>query len=617
MIFSRQFTYFISFTIETSLNFMKYIVILFFLGLMPFAVLGQKTVAETVVDFSSEEYRNYIKENFYTIRSQNMDTALVYIERGLLVARDVQDEYFEGWCYMEKGIIHYLSGDYPKALKSYQAGLKIAEKLKDKALIGNILKELGNYTKQQKAYSKAHEYLARSERLCAEAGDSVCLSSANNLRGVVYEFENKLDRAEIKYQAAFEIKKILRDTVGLAYAYNNLAGIAKLKKDFAKAIELIKKSTEIRKQINDIQGLAIDLNNIGEVYFEMKNMTQAVAYFEQSLEISRRLKYTDLTRHTLNLGSEASLKIGDYQTAFNYLKESESLKDSLFSIEKAKIITEMQTKYETEKQTQIIENQALALAKNQAIIRQQQLVGLSVLSILLLISLIIYYRFYQKRKYEKQIQILTISEKLQSERARISRDLHDNVGASLTSIITKLDVIAYKARKSDAEKVSNSIEKVNEGARETMQQLRETIWAIKKDGYSIEEFSKKIQEYLQKYLSETPDLQWNVIAKGDLEKQLSPSEVLNLFRIIQEASQNTLKYANASELTITFENSEDLTLKIQDNGDGFDLKNMNFEGHYGLENMKLRTEDIGGIFKIKTANREGVLIELRLGRGLN
>ena len=103
MIFSRQFTYFISFTIETSLNFMKYIVIIFFLGLMPFAVLGQKTVAETVADFSSEEYRNYIKENFYTIRSQNMDTALVYIERGLLVARDVQDEYFEGWCYMEKG----------------------------------------------------------------------------------------------------------------------------------------------------------------------------------------------------------------------------------------------------------------------------------------------------------------------------------------------------------------------------------------------------------------------------------------------------------------------------------------------------------------------------------
>jgi tetratricopeptide (TPR) repeat protein len=76
---------------------------------------------------------------------------------------------------------------------------------------------------------------------------------------VVYEFENNLYSAEIKYQAAFEIKKILKDTIGLAYAYSNLAGIAKLKKDFAKAIELIKKSTEIREQINE-------LNDLGRKY---------------------------------------------------------------------------------------------------------------------------------------------------------------------------------------------------------------------------------------------------------------------------------------------------------------------------------------------------------------
>jgi signal transduction histidine kinase len=145
-----------------------------------------------------------------------------------------------------------------------------------------------------------------------------------------------------------------------------------------------------------------------------------------------------------------------------------------------------------------------------------------------------------------------------------------------------------------------------------MQQLRETIWAIKKDSYTMEDFSKKIQEYLQKYLEEIPGLQWNVNVKGDLEKELSPSQVLNLFRIIQEATQNTLKYANASRLMVTFENSEKLTLKIEDNGDGFDLKNTDLEGHYGLENMKQRAEDIGGFFRLKTAIQKGVLIEIVL-----
>ncbi|NJN78953.1 MAG: tetratricopeptide repeat protein [Saprospiraceae bacterium] len=228
---------------------MKNIACLFLLGLIPFALFGQKTVSETVQDFSEKEYRDYIKNNFYTIRSQNMDTGLVYIERGLLMARDAQDAYFESWCYMEKGIIHYLSGDYPKALKAYQSGLKIAENLKDKALIGNILKELGNYTKQQKSYKKAHEYLTRSERLCAESGDLICLASANGLRGVVYELEGNLDSAEIKYQAAFELKKALKDTLGLAYAYNDLAGIARLKNNFAKSrLKLIKKSLRLENK---------------------------------------------------------------------------------------------------------------------------------------------------------------------------------------------------------------------------------------------------------------------------------------------------------------------------------------------------------------------------------
>ncbi|NJN78952.1 MAG: tetratricopeptide repeat protein [Saprospiraceae bacterium] len=84
----------------------------------------------------------------------------------------------------------------------------------------------------------------------------------------------------------------------------------------------------------------------------MKNISQALAYFEQSLEVSRRLNFIDLTRHTLSLASDASLKIGDYQTAFEYLKESTALNDSLYSVEKAKAISEMQTKYETEKQLQ-------------------------------------------------------------------------------------------------------------------------------------------------------------------------------------------------------------------------------------------------------------------------
>ncbi len=563
--------------------------------------VSAQTIAKQVEHLSPSAYNEYIKSNFYSIRSQNMDTGLVYIERSLFIARDMQDKQHEAWCNMQKGIIHYLKGDYPKALSAYQRGLRLSEKINDDALTGNILKELGNYTKQQKEYKKAHEYLARSEKLCGKAGDSLCLASAYSLRGVVYQFENNLDSADIKYQAAFDLKKRLNDTLGLAYSYDDLAGIAQLRGQFERAIQLIEKSTDIRTQLNDNQGIAINLNNIGEVYLEQKNYLKAIDFFKESLILSRQLKFTDLIRHTLKLASQASLAIGDYKTAYTFLNESLALNDSLYSIEKAAAISEMQTKYETEKQSEQIKTQ-------QVLIRQQQLIGITALSLLFLIGAIIYYRFYQRRKYEAQIQILTVSEKLQSERARISRDLHDNVGASLTSIITKLDVIAYKARKIDLPNFSDSLEKVNDGARKTMQQLRETIWAIKKDSYTIAEFSKKIKAYLQKQLEEFTDLKWKVTLEGNIEQRLSPNQVLNIFRIVQEAVQNTIKYAAASEILITIECDKYLSIKIKDNGKGMNLNTLELDEHYGLENMRFRANDLNGNFEIKSEEGKGVEI---------
>ncbi|NJN78168.1 MAG: hypothetical protein HC803_07430 [Saprospiraceae bacterium] len=63
---------------------------------------------------------------------------------------------------------------------------------------------------------------------------------------------------------------------------------------------------------------------------------------------------------------------------------------------------------------------------------------------------------------------------------------------------------------------------------------------------------------------------------------------------------------------MTLESAENVLLKIQDNGNGFELENTDFEGHYGLENMEQRTKDINGKFNIKTEIGKGVLIEVFL-----
>ncbi|MCP4438757.1 MAG: hypothetical protein GY810_07415 [Aureispira sp.] len=222
------------------------------------------------------------------------------------------------------------------------------------------------------------------------------------------------------------------------------------------------------------------------------------------------------------------------------------------------------------------------------------------------VSSLIYW--YNRRKYLKQIQALELQQKVQAERERISRDLHDNVGAQLTNIATNLDIVGYQIPKKDDEYIQNRIDKVSDNTRHTIQLLRDTIWAINKNSFTIEEFAQKVRRYLQKYL-EGYNLEWEIKTLGKSSSTLSPTQVLNIFRITQEAVQNTIKYANAQQLIIQFNTQQKLTLTIEDNGIGIDNLGTEIpEGHYGLQNMAHRAKEIGAQFSISST--KGLCIQL-------
>ena len=92
----------------------------------------------------------------------------------------------------------------------------------------------------------------------------------------------------------------------------------------------------------------------------------------------------------------------------------------------------------------------------------------------------------------------------------------------------------------------------------------------------------------------------------------------NLYRIIQEAVNNAIKYAKASNITVKFSHTiSSLTITIEDNGKGFDYSRVERSGHFekaghGIFNMKERTSYIGGIFKLDTVLGKGTCILITL-----
>ncbi|SFC63414.1 Two component regulator propeller [Flexibacter flexilis DSM 6793] len=218
-------------------------------------------------------------------------------------------------------------------------------------------------------------------------------------------------------------------------------------------------------------------------------------------------------------------------------------------------------------------------------------------------------RYFSNRKLKKKLAALELQHRLQIERERISRDLHDNVGSQLTYIISSLDLSNRRPDADITPKEKQRLSSLAQSARQTMSNLREAIWILQKDATSIEEFTNKLQRYVQQQISTQPQLS----ARFEFEIQncpdLSPVQALHLFRIGQEAVNNAVKYAEATLLTIRLEREGNiLWFSITDNGKGLP-EDTNPEG-YGLRNMRQRAQEMNGRCVIRNNENDGTLVQV-------
>lgn len=217
-------------------------------------------------------------------------------------------------------------------------------------------------------------------------------------------------------------------------------------------------------------------------------------------------------------------------------------------------------------------------------------------------------RYYSQRKLKEQLRQLELKSKLRNERERISRDLHDHVGAQLANIIAGLTLIDKYAEVDEKDKSVKLMKSLKGDAEVTIKQLRETIWALNQNELTLEGFTNHLNAYFKNQSALTEQLSLKVNIAGDGADVLSAAQALNLFRIIQEASQNTLKYANAKNLGIDFKRQNgNLEVSIKDDGT-FKTDKESFNGGYGMKNMQKRVKEIEG--EIEVSIEDGTLIRV-------
>ncbi len=516
--------------------------------------------------------------------------------------------------YASLSMIYYYKGNYDistdyffKAVNQYKS---IGDMSHAAALYG-----LYGYRFRRTDLKKAVEYMRIGIKMAeAENADGELLALYDNY-GVVKEDLGDYDSAFYFYNKSLSMKRKAGDEVGIPYSLNKIAALKSILGEYDEAKKIFDEAYERRLQLGDKIGIAENLNFYGTFYQLQNDTDNAMKYFKQSLEISKEAGYNYLTQSIYSSLSENSAAGGDYKNAFEYLKEQMVYKDSIYNMESAAHRQQLEVQFETEEKEKKILEQRANLAEQKLELQKKNIFLLGLLFLILLTALAAYLinrnqklknrQLIRENELKDELIKIEAQNRVQQERLRISRDLHDNIGSQLTFIISSLDNLKFRLAKENPD-AGVRLNEINQFTRNTINELRDTIWAMNKNHISFPDLRIRVNKFIENARMAAPQINFVLEFTEDENEtaKFSALRGINIYRLIQEAINNAIKHADATEIKISMKQSDNsYKIEVEDNGKGISTDELNHGN--GMSNMQNRISEIGGELKIDSKPGKG------------
>ncbi len=218
--------------------------------------------------------------------------------------------------------------------------------------------------------------------------------------------------------------------------------------------------------------------------------------------------------------------------------------------------------------------------------------------------------YVSTQRLQRQLAALRQKEALEKERARIARDIHDQVGASLTQLSLLGELV--EGDKHHPEEVVGHARQIEQTALETTRALDEIVWTVNPSNDTLDGLITYVCKYAQDYLA-VAGLRYRLEAPPQLPgTPITPEVRHNVFLASKEAITNVVRHAQATAVSLRLRlEPASFTLEIEDNGRGLaGLDPKAAQTRNGLRNMRKRMEDIGGAFYIGPAPERGTVVRL-------
>jgi two-component system, NarL family, sensor kinase len=552
-----------------------------------------------------------------------LDSAKMYYDNAFKIVKANNDKLYkrqEGLLFHNYGTLLQIRNKYDSAANYYIEATKIFTSINEEALLFFPYNNLSALYSLLGEKQKALEFTEKAYLASQKSGNKDRIAGAvNNMVSAKIELK-QFDGIESKLKENIALTTSINNYHQLSVS-NNLLGqyFDDHEKMYSKAINYYKEGLLAANASGNQYYLGIITNNLGRCYFENKEYANAIVSLKKAIEISKTIGAENIEQYatsSLALTEEAK---GNYQDAFNYLKQYTVITDTVNAKYNRDKVAELETKYETEKKE-------IQLKLQKATIKQKNTLNIlfgSIAAAVLAISLFGFKNYKHKQTLQQQKiaeletqQQLTATEAVlkgeEQERTRLAKDLHDGLGGMLSGIKYSFNTMKGNMvmTPDNAQAFERSMDMLDSSIKE-MRRVAHNMMpeALVKFGLdtALKDFCNEIQQ--------SGALQISYQSIGLENVVIDQTVSITIYRIVQELINNTMKHAVAKNAIVQVTKSNgQLAVTVEDDGKGFDTAIINNPTGMGWGNITNRVEFLKGKLDVNSQSGKGtsVLIEINL-----
>lgn len=597
------------------------------------------------------------------------DTALYYLNQGLKLAENIPYKPGIVRCRINKAVALYDLGRYDDVLQIAQSVIPMCKELEmGKELVatynllgntwnlkGNVWMAVDHFEQclaamrtaevpphfpivvnsniaiiynNLKLYSKAIDFALSSLQLAEKNGDELTVGIASQHLGNAYKGLQQKKKALASFQRAVDIGRKLNQPKLLATALANVADMYAGEGKYTLATNLYTEGYTIAKQNGDQEGQIYNLHGLSTTAFSQKNYGKADQLARQALEMAAQIKLLSYVQSLYLTLSDIALARGKTADYIRYRDTYHVIRDTTATEALVHAVQELETKYETEKK----EEKIIALEQEKEIqqlrIRQKNglITGLLIAAFITVLLSFLSWHYFKNRKklfdQESQIQHQRIQslekdrqlgfadavmQGQEKERTRLARDLHDGLGGMLSAV--KQGMVIMQTNYSSNDALHDHLKKSIHDLDGSINELRHIARNMMPEALVRFGLKDALEDYCG-HIQRSGALRVHFQTLG-LEKRLSSETEIILFRIAQELLNNVVRHASASQVIVqVIREGPRVTLTIEDDGKGFDPKQIDTVQGVGWTNIRSRVNYLNGMLDIRTAPGEGCSVHI-------